>query len=116
MAHDEPAASGAKIKLAIKNVGLMLSGDLKKPILDADSIVAVDGGITAIRRASDLDLSGAPTTVGAHGGAPVRSPAIGRRGRASSTGSIPACMAASRRWCRRAKFTRPVGRATSSAS
>ena len=28
MAHDEPAASGAPIKLAIKNIGLMLSGDL----------------------------------------------------------------------------------------
>jgi hypothetical protein len=43
MAHDEPAASGAPSKLAIKNVGLMLSGDLEKPILDADAIVAVNG-------------------------------------------------------------------------
>jgi hypothetical protein len=50
MAHDEPAASGAPAKLAIKNVGLMLSGDLKKPILDADTILAVDGRITAVRR------------------------------------------------------------------
>ena len=57
MAHDEPAPSGAPTKLAIKNVGLMLSGDLEKPILDADAIVAIDGRITAIGRAADLDLS-----------------------------------------------------------
>ena len=66
MAHDEPAASGAPTKLAIKNVGLMLSGDLEMPILDADTIVAVDGRITAIGRAADLDLSGATTTIDAH--------------------------------------------------
>jgi enamidase len=67
MAHDEPAASGAPTKLAIKNVGLMLSGDLEKPILDSDAIVAVDGRITAIGRAADLDLSGATTTIDALG-------------------------------------------------
>ncbi len=67
MAHDEPAASGAPTKLVIRNVGLMLSGDLEKPILDADAIVAVNGRITAIGRAPDLDLSGATTTIDAHG-------------------------------------------------
>ena len=67
MAHNEPGASGAPIKLAIQNVGLMLSGDLEKPILDADAIVAVDGRITAVGRASDLDLSGATTTIDALG-------------------------------------------------
>ena len=67
MAHDEPAASGAPSKLAIKNVGLMLSGDLIRPILDADAIVAVNGRIAAIGRAADLDLSGATTTIDAQG-------------------------------------------------
>ena len=67
MAHDEPAASGAPSKLAIKNVGLMLSGDLVRPILDADAIVAVNGRITAIGRAADLDLSGATTMIDAQG-------------------------------------------------
>src|SRR5271167_4854304 len=67
MAHDEPAASGAPAKLAIKNIGLMLSGDIAKPILDADAILAIDGRITAIGRAADLDLSGATTTIDAHG-------------------------------------------------
>src|SRR6204780_18139 len=67
MAHDEPAASGAPAKLAIKNIGLMLSGDIAKPILDADAILAIDGRITAIGRAADHDLSGATTTIDAHG-------------------------------------------------
>jgi enamidase len=67
MAHDEPAASGAPAKLAIRNIGLMLSGDIARPILDADAILAVDGRITAIGRAADLDLSGATTTIDAHG-------------------------------------------------
>ena len=58
---------GAPTKLAIKNVGLMLSGDLEKPILDADAIVAVDGRIAAIGRAGDLDLFGATTTIDALG-------------------------------------------------
>jgi enamidase len=67
MAQDEPAASGAPTKLVIKKAGLMLSGDLENPILDADAIVAVNGRITAIGRAQDLDLSGATTTIDAHG-------------------------------------------------
>ena len=67
MAHDEPAASGAPAKLAIRNIGLMLSGDIARPILDADAILAVDGRITAIGRAADLDLSGATTMIDAHG-------------------------------------------------
>src|SRR6202522_3088871 len=67
MAHDEPAASSAPNTLVIRNVGLMLSGDLEKPILDADAIVAVDGRIAAIGRASDVDFSGATTMIDAHG-------------------------------------------------
>ena len=106
MAHDEPAASGAPTKLAIRNVGLMLSGDLDRPILDADAIVAVDGRIAAIGRAADLD-SLAPrqrstpmasrSRPGSSTATSIPSPAIGRRGRTNSTGSIPACMAASPR-------------------
>ena len=40
---DAVGASGAAGKLVIKNIGLVLSGDLARPILDADTIVAVDG-------------------------------------------------------------------------
>jgi len=66
MAHEEAAASGPS-KLVVKNIGLMLSGDLEKPILDADAIVAIDGRISAVGRTADLDLSDATTTVDANG-------------------------------------------------
>src|SRR5271169_4231709 len=67
MAHDEPAASGAPAKLAIKNIGLMLSGDLAKPILDADAILAIDGRIAAIGREKELDTEGAARVIDANG-------------------------------------------------
>jgi enamidase len=66
MAHDAPQASGPS-KLVIRNIGLLLSGALEKPILDADTIVAVNGKITAIGRAKDVDTEGATTTVDAAG-------------------------------------------------
>ncbi|MDE2361514.1 MAG: amidohydrolase family protein [Hyphomicrobiales bacterium] len=65
MAHD--AAVETAGKLVIRNIGLMLSGALERPILDADAIVAVDGRITAIGRLEDLDVEGADTIVDAHG-------------------------------------------------
>jgi enamidase len=70
MAHEEAAAGGPG-KLVIKNIGLMLSGDLGRPILDADGVVVVDGRISAIGRATDLDFSAATTTIDANGTALV---------------------------------------------
>ncbi len=67
MAHDEAAGAAAPSKLVIRNIGLMLSGDLARPILDADALVAVDGRIAAIGRLKDLDVSGATTTIDAQG-------------------------------------------------
>ena len=67
MAHDEPTASGAPSKLVIKNIGLMLSGDIANPILDADAIVAIDGRITQIGRAKDVDAEGATILIDANG-------------------------------------------------
>src|ERR1700726_1202357 len=66
MTHDGPQASGPT-KLVIRNIGLMLSGAMEKPILDADTIVAVNGKITAIGRAKDIDAEGATTTIDANG-------------------------------------------------
>src|ERR1700732_124125 len=66
MAHDEPQAAGPT-KLVIRNIGLVLSGALEKPILDGDAIVAVNGRITAIGRARDVDTEGATTLVDANG-------------------------------------------------
>ncbi len=56
-----------KGKLVVTGISLMLSGDLDKPLLDADTIIAVDGRITAIGKARDLDLSGAAVTIDAKG-------------------------------------------------
>jgi enamidase len=66
MAHDEPTAAGPT-KLVIRNIGLLLSGALENPILDADTIVAENGRITAIGRAKDVDTEGATTIVDANG-------------------------------------------------
>lgn len=68
MAHDEATPSGPT-KLVVRNIGLLLSGDLARPILDADTVVAVDGRITAIGRERDLDTAHATTLVDAAGAA-----------------------------------------------
>ncbi|KPG01987.1 Enamidase [Rhodopseudomonas sp. AAP120] len=68
MAHDAPTPQGPT-KLVVRNIGLMLSGDLNQPILEADTIVAENGRITAIGRLKDVDTEGATTIVDAHGAA-----------------------------------------------
>ncbi len=54
-------------KLVILNIGLMLSGKIEEPILEADCLIAEDGKITAWGREKDLDTEGATTTVDAKG-------------------------------------------------
>jgi enamidase len=54
-------------KVVIKNVGLMLSGDLENPILDADTIVVNDGKIVAVGRYKDCDAEGATTVIDCRG-------------------------------------------------
>ncbi|MCB1494756.1 MAG: amidohydrolase family protein [Bauldia sp.] len=66
MAHDAPQTESSG-KLVIRNIGLLLSGDLANPILDADTIVAVDGRIAAIGREKDVDTGDAATIVDANG-------------------------------------------------
>ncbi len=67
MSHDAQTTADPHAKLVIRNVGLMLSGDLGRPILDADTVVAVGGRITAIGRAKDVDQAGAAAVIDAHG-------------------------------------------------
>ena len=67
MSHDAPQGAAAPTKLVIRNIGLMLSGALERPILDADTLVAENGRITGIGRARDLDTDGATTLVDAKG-------------------------------------------------
>lgn len=54
----EPQSTGASAgKLVIRNIGLMLSGDLDHPILEADTLVAIDGRIAGLGKASDVDTA-----------------------------------------------------------
>jgi len=52
--------------LVIRNIGLVLSGDMDNPILDADTIATSGGRITGIGREKDFDIEGA-TVVDAKG-------------------------------------------------
>jgi enamidase len=56
-----------KGKLVVLNIGLLLSGDIDKPILDADTVVAVDGVITAVGKRKDVDTSRPDTLIDAKG-------------------------------------------------
>ena len=64
---DPAATSTTAGKVVIRNVGLMLSGALEKPILDADTVVSVDGRITQFGKFGDCDTGAAKTTIDAHG-------------------------------------------------
>jgi len=52
-------------KVVIRNVGLMLSGDIDHPVMDADTVVIDDGLIAAVGRERNCDLEGATTTIDA---------------------------------------------------
>lgn len=67
MSHGEPQGNTGPSKLVVRNIGLVLSGDIENPVLDADTIVAENGRITAIGRAKDIDPAGATTVVDANG-------------------------------------------------
>ena len=62
----DAVSSGKSGKVVIKNIGLLLSGDIDRPILDADTIVIQDGLITAVGHEKDCDLAGAQTTIDVH--------------------------------------------------
>jgi len=65
----EAAGTGSSGKVVIQNIGLLLSGDIDRPLLDADTIVVNDGLIVAVGREKDLDTAHAKTVIDAHGGA-----------------------------------------------
>jgi enamidase len=54
-------------KLVIRNIGLILSGDIGRPILDGDTIVAVDGRIAQVGAEKDCDTENADRIVDAKG-------------------------------------------------
>jgi enamidase len=63
----EAASAGTSGKVVITNVGLMLSGDIDRPILDADTIVVSDGIIVAVGREADCDTAQPDTLIDARG-------------------------------------------------
>lgn len=58
-------------KLVIRNIGLLLSGDLRQPILDADTVVVTDGLIRAVGKVKDVDTERATSVIDANGTALV---------------------------------------------
>jgi enamidase len=68
---DVTTAAGKEFqgKTVIRNIGLLLSGALENPILDADTIVVADGRIAAVGRFADVDAEGASWQIDANGSA-----------------------------------------------
>jgi enamidase len=71
MSTEQAAGTSAGTKLVIRNIGLLLGGDLERPILDADTVVVKDGRISAVGREKDLDCEGATGIIDANGTALV---------------------------------------------
>jgi enamidase len=69
MSQDPAPAAKQSSRLLIRNIGLLLTGDIQNPISDADTILSVDGRITAVGKAKDVDAAGATTIIDAKGSA-----------------------------------------------
>jgi enamidase len=69
MTHDAHEKSANQAKLVIRNIGLLLSGDLDHPILDADTVVAIDGVIQDVGKEKEIDTASASITIDAKGSA-----------------------------------------------
>lgn len=67
MAHEEKTAAPAG-RVIVSNVGLMLSGNVDRPILDADAILIENGLIGAVGRSADMPSpAGGDTVIDAQG-------------------------------------------------
>jgi enamidase len=62
-----PLQTPSSGKVVIRNIALLLSGDINRPILDANTVVIEAGRITAVGREADCDLEHAHTTIDARG-------------------------------------------------
>jgi enamidase len=67
MAQEQSTQGKPGNRLLIRNIGLLLSGDLNQPILDADTVLCVDGKITAVGMAKDVDDEGSAIVIDAKG-------------------------------------------------
>ena len=64
---EQKAVSSTPTKLVIRNIGLCLSGDLGHPVLNVDTVVAVNGKIVALGKEKEVDAEGATTVIDACG-------------------------------------------------
>ena len=71
MSTEPTTNASAGTKLVIRNIGLLLTGDLANPIADADALVVKDGRIVAIGKWKELDCDGATSIIDANGTALV---------------------------------------------
>ena len=71
MASESTTKAHGQTKLVIRNIGLLLSGDLESPVLDADTVVVEEGRIRSIGREKELDCEGATKIIDASGSALV---------------------------------------------
>ena len=53
--------------MVIRNIGLLISGELNNPVLQGDTVVAVNGRISAMGMFKDIDTNGATTVIDAKG-------------------------------------------------
>lgn len=60
-------ATSSAGKLVIRNIGMILSGALEQPLLDADTVVVIDGRIDSVGKHAELDTDNADTVVDANG-------------------------------------------------
>lgn len=67
MSVEQAAKTNSGANLVIRNIGLLLSGNLERPILDADTVVVKDGRIRAIAREKEVDCEGASGIIDAKG-------------------------------------------------
>ena len=82
-------------KLVIRNIGLMLSGRLEQPLLDADTVVAENGRIVAVGRAAECDTGGDGVVVVDALGCAL-SPGADRQSRASGVRRLDAAAGSAR--------------------
>ena len=63
----EAGGGPMKGKLVLRNIVTLFSGDLARPVLDADTVVVIDGRISAVGKEGDIDISAADLVVDAKG-------------------------------------------------
>jgi enamidase len=63
----DAAAAAIKGKTVIRNIGLLLTGNLEAPLADADTVICIDGRISFMGKAGDADTAEATTSIDAKG-------------------------------------------------